>query len=150
MFWPVGGALGRTVRRCRALPGTDDGSGAWFPSGWPGRGVRSSFKPGIVLKDAPGYKLQENVHFTQLGNRQNPLTWTFQKGQISVPPENRQKMNLPKDSLVTYHWTQNLIRNRNLIISIVQIPILDHIQDYVAYVSVREPKNERIQPHHGL
>ena len=90
------------VRRCRALPGTDDGSGAWFPYGWPRGGVRYSFKPGIVLKDASGYKLQENVHFTQLGNRQNPLTWTFLKGQISVLPENRQILNLPKDSFATY------------------------------------------------
>ena len=111
------------ARRCRALPGTDDGSGAWFPYGWPGGGVRYSFKPGIVLKDVSGYKLQENVHFTQLGNRQNPLTWTFLKGQISVPPENRQKLNLPKYSLVTYHWTRNLIRNRNLIILVVQISV---------------------------
>ena len=106
-----------------ALPATNDGSCAWFPYGWPGGGVRYAFKPGIVLKDASGYKLQENVHFTQLDNRQNPLTWTFLKGQISVPPENRQKLNLPKYSLVTYHWTRNFTRNRNLIISIVQIPV---------------------------
>ena len=88
------------ARRCRALPGTDDGSGAWFPYGWPGGGVRYSFKPGIVLKDGSGHKLQEKVHFTQFG--QIPLTWTFLKGQISVPPENRRKLNLQKDSLVIY------------------------------------------------
>ena len=97
----------------RALPGTDDGSCAWFPYGWPGGGGRYSFKPGTVLKDASGYKIQEIVHFTQLGHRQNPPTWTFPKGQISVPPENLQNLNLPKYSLVTYHLTQNLMRNRN-------------------------------------
>ena len=111
------------ARRCRALPGTDDGSGVWFPYGWPGGRYRYSFKPVIVLKDASGYKLQENMHFTRLGQRQNPTHWTCLKGYFSVPPENRQNFNLVKYSLVTYHWTLNLMRNRYFTISIVQILI---------------------------